>query len=352
MGYHIGKLGYVVLKKQATEGTPETVAGTDIGIPLTEVPDISPTIEKEFKPFYMKNGSEASDYIVKSLSAGGSLKYPAYIGGPLEAGCYGIFGGVDSTLITDTTTAYTNTFTMNNNTLPMFTLVKGLDELNMERYYDLRFGKMDISMQPGEDVNVSIDVMGKGGDITQEDITPTYTSERSFIFDDMGVSLGGSTNCDITSLNCTIDRGVKSMRTACAASPKGDNVFYPTTINVEGSIKMLFQDYTEYKYWLGSSSATAPTFDQSAATTKRALTITMNGESIGDGAPAQTSQFELTLPKIVYNDAKMDMPWDDRVQMEFNFKALYDATSEGSLAGTGTIKAVVKSELDAETLFA
>jgi hypothetical protein len=115
---------------------------------------------------------------------------------------------------------------------------------------------------------------------------------------------------------------------------------------------MFFQDYTEYKYWLGGSSATEPTFNQTSTDTKRALTITMGGDAIGDGEPADNSALVLTIPKIVYDDAPIDMPFDDRMMVEFNFKALHDATAEAGLAGSGTIKAQVDSDFDAETILA
>lgn len=352
MAYHFGKTAYMIAKVQDTAGTPEALAGTDIGIPLKSQPDLKPVIEKDYPQYYKKITSEHSDYLIKRLAAEGSLDFDAHVGGPLEMALNGVFGNVTSTLIADTTTGYNNVFTMDTSDIPMHTVAIGRDALNIEQFYDIRFGKLDISMTGGENVNLKLDSMGKGGDISNAQLTPTYTSERSFVYDDIGVSLGGAPNCDVTSLNLTIDRGMKSKRTACAASPKGDNVFYPTTIDVQGSIEMYFQDFTEYKYWLGGAAVTAPTFDQTAATTKRALSISMSGDAIGDGDPADNSAFILTLPAISYDTSQIDMPWDDRMMVKFDFKALHDSTAETALAGTGTIKAVVDSDFDAQTILA
>lgn len=352
MAYHFGKLGYMGMRVQDTAGTPETFDGStvnEVWLPIKEDPDIKPIIEKEFPQYYKKSGAEASDYIVKRLAAEGNVAVDAHIEGPLEALLYGVFGEVDSTLITDTTTAYANIFTMVPD-LPMWSIVIGRDELNMQRFNDVRFGSMEINMAPGENVSISNSVMGKGGDISQSDVVPTYADARSFVFDDVGVSLGGAPNCDVTEVSLTIDRGLQSKRTACAAAAKGDNVFYSTGIGVTGTINMFFQDYTEYSYWLGGAAATAPTFDQTADDTKRALTISMSGDSIGDGNPADNSAFVLTLPKIVYNDSVITMPWDDRMMVQFDFTALFDQTAETALAGTGVIKAQVDSDYDAETL--
>lgn len=353
MGYHFGKSGYFVLQVQSAEGTADAFSGAagEIGMPIVDQPDLKPIIEKEFKPYYKKTDSEYTDYTVKRLAAEGSISCPAFIGGPLEAMLYGVSGNVASTLITDETTAYTNVFTMDN-TLPIFTSAVGRDDLNYQEFYDLRFGKLSIEMTPGDDVMLTADAVGKGGAIDNAAFTPTYPATRSFAFDDIGVSLGGTPNCDIVELSLDIDRGMKSLRTACASAAKGDNMIYPTTIKVEGKIKMLFQDYTEYKYWLGGATVEDPTFDQTANTTKRALTITMSGDAIGDGTPADNSAFIITVPKIVYDDAPIDMPFDDRMMVEFAFKALHDPTAEAGLAGAGTIKFQVDSDYDAQTLLA
>jgi hypothetical protein len=355
MAYHFGKLGYLAIQVQSAEGTadlfedglaPKTVG---IGMPITEQPGLKPVIEKEFKNYYKKSSSEYSDYTVKRLAAEGDISVPAFPEGPLEALLYGVFGDVSSTLITDTTTAYANVFVMDD-TLPIFSAAVGRDALAYQEFYDLRMGKMDIDMKPGEDISLSVSTTGKGGAIDNAAFTPVYPDTRSFAFDDVGVSLGGSPNCDVTEMSLSIDRGIKSLRSACAAAAKGDNVIYPTTINVEGSMTLMFQDYTEYKYWLGGAAVTEPTFNQTADDTKRALTITMTGEPIGDGAPADNAAFVLTLPRIVYDTAEIDMPFDDRMMVKFDFKALHDPTSETALAGTGTIKAQVDSDYDAESL--
>lgn len=354
MVYHFGKSGYMAIQLQAAEGTVDAFdgSGTDeIGLPITSQPNLKPIIEKEFKQYYKKLYNSVSDYTVKRLAAEGTIEMPAFPGGPLEAMLYGVFGSVSSSLITDTDTAYANTFVMDD-TLPIFSAAVGRDTLDYQSFYDLRFGSMDITMSPGDDIMLSTSVLGKGGSIAaaQNAFTPTYTTARAFAFDDVGVSLGGSPNCNVTELSLKIDRGMKSMRTACAAAAKGDNVIYPTTIDVNGSMTLMFEDYTEYSYWLGGNGILDPTFDQTVADTKRALTITMSGEPIGDGDPVDKAAFILTMPAIVYDTAEIDMPFDDRMMIKFDFKALHDAATETGLAGTGTIKAQVDSDFDADSV--
>jgi hypothetical protein len=354
MAYHFGKSGYMAIQLQAAEGTVDAFDGTgtdEIGLPITSQPNLKPIIEKEFKQYYKKLYNSVSDYTVKRLAAEGTIEMPAFPGGPLEAMLYGVFGAVTGTAIADETTAFANVFVMDDS-LPIFSAAVGRDTLDYQSFYDLRFGSMDITMSPGEDVMLSVQALGKGGSIAaaQNAFTPTYTTARSFAFDDVGVSLGGAPNCDVTELSLKIDRGMKSLRTACAAAAKGDNVIYPTTIDVSGSMTLMFQDYTEYSYWLGGSGVLDPTFDQTVADTKRALTITMSGEPIGDGTPADNAAFILTMPAIVYDTAEIDMPFDDRMMIKFDFKALHDATAEGAVTGSGTIKAQVDSDFDADAV--
>ena len=124
------------------------------------------------------------------------------------------------------------------------------------------------------------------------------------------------------------------------------NMVYPTTVNVEGSFVMYFESYDEYKYWLGKSDATAmatDTFDDADA--DRALVITMTGEEIKSGGAATKDSITITIPKILYDDATIEVPYDDVCKVTFNFKAVHDATSETGVAGTGTVSAVVVSEV-------
>lgn len=346
MTYHFGKQGYMVIQVQNEPGTPDSFTGaeSEIGLPITDQPDLKPTIEKDYPQIYKKSNAERTDYIIKKISSEGKVAVNAYPGGPLETVLYGVFGDVSSTLIADTTNAYTNNYTMTND-IPYFTAAVGLDTLNYQEFYDLKFGDLEINMESGSEVTLSSSVTGRGGAIDKPEIPSNklnYTTENTYSFDDLGVKLGGSINCDVTSANIKIERGIKSTRTACPGVGKGDNVIYVTTTDVSGSLEMLFQDYNEYKYWLGGSSATEPTFNQNAATTGRALELELTGGAIGDGEAETNSSLKLVCPRIVYDDSSLDMPFDDIVKIKFDFMGL-------DLAGS-TITAEVKSEFNAESI--
>ncbi|MBF4468790.1 MAG: hypothetical protein ISP01_05230 [Methanobrevibacter arboriphilus] len=346
MSYYYGKTGYMVIQVQDTPGTPDTFTGADgeIGLPITDQPDLKPTIEKDYPQIYRKSKAERTDYIIKKLGAEGKVAVSAYTGGPLETILYGIFGNVQSSLITDTTTAYANSYSMGKD-LPLFTTAVGIDDLDYQEFYDIRFGDLEINMESGSEVTLSSSVTGRGGAIGKNEIPDdklNYTKDTAFAFDDLGVSLGGNVNCDVTSANIKIDRGIKSLRTACPTAAKGDNMIYPTTIDVSGSFEMLFQNRDEYKYWLGGSSATEPTFNQNASTTGRELVLEMTGGPIGDGVPVKDSSLKITCPCISYDDVTTDMPFDDLVKVKFDFMSLEQAGS--------TISAEVNSEFNAQTI--
>ena len=49
MSYHFGKTGYMVIQVQDEAGTPDSFTGAtgEIGLPITDQPDLKPTIEKD-----------------------------------------------------------------------------------------------------------------------------------------------------------------------------------------------------------------------------------------------------------------------------------------------------------------
>lgn len=51
------------------------------------------------------------------------------------------------------------------------------------------------------------------------------------------------------------------------------------------------------------------------------------------------------MPRILYDDSKIERPYDDVLKVTFNFKAIHDVTAETAVAGTGTVSAVVVSEV-------
>lgn len=344
MVYHFGKKGYFAWSLQNVEGTQETAF--DCGVPIESEPKLAAKIETKYPKEYRKTDAERTSFIRTAISAEGDIEFSAYPGSGLEHAIYGVMGAQSSAAHGTSVLAYDNTFTVGTD-LPIFSAAIGRDELNMETFKDLRMGKLDLKFDPGSDVKATVSLSGKPTGIGSSDITPSYGTERQFTFDDIGVTLGGSANCDIKNVSLSIDRGLKSLRTACASAGKGDNMFYATTTAVEGSFTMLFQNYDEYEYYLGADGATTYSFDADEDSATRTLVITATGGLIDDTpTPDVYNQMVITIPKIYYESSVISMPFDDRMEVEFNFVALYDSTAD---PGEETIGIVVTSLMNGVT---
>jgi hypothetical protein len=337
MAYHFGKTSYLMLGAQKTEGT-ECIP--DIGVPITEQTSLKGNAERKKFQEFRKTYSEYTDFVVTRISAEGGINCPAYPGGGLEHLVYGVMGDVTHT---DKTGYYQHDYTVSTD-LPVFSVYVGRDELNVESYKDLMVASLGINYSPGTEIQLSANVMGTPTGIATAHATPSYGTERALTWTDVSADLGGSPNCDITSMSLNIDRGLQSVRTACAATGLSDNVRYATTTAVSGEIEMFFQDYTEYEYWLGGTGAT--TFSESAnvASTARALEITASGQLIDSDPSDVYDTLTFTIPQIVYSDAVIDSPFDDRMKIKFNFEAYWDTTQD---PGEEVLTATILSELDA-----
>jgi hypothetical protein len=337
MSYHFGKTGYVALALQANASTPETTP--NMYLPVSEMPDWKTKMTTEWPKEYRGTTSEYTTFNRTKINSEGSVSVAAYPNGGLEHLLYGVLGALSSTQLSSSA-AYLHTFTVDQDP-PIFTLGVGRDQLNYERFSDCMFGKMDISMEQDKEITIKVEGNGGGGDISETYRTPSYGTERALTWLDLAVSLGGATNCDVKSVDLTIDRGIKSERTACSTAGYNDNVRYITTTTVEGSVEMFFQDYTEYEYWLGTPGATEADPNADIDSMDRVLTITATGENIV-ASPDYDDQLVITCPKIVYDDATIDMPYDERMTIKFDFKAVWDSTQT---TGKEIVYATVQSKL-------
>ena len=340
MTYHFGKTAYCTMGLQTNQGT--AAATMTMGIPVTDAPSIKAEVTRTQLQEFRKSSAEATDFLVTSIGSSSGLNAPAYPAGPLENMIYGVMG----TKVTAPVAAhFTHTFTAAQ-TLPYFTIYKGLDTLAVESFKDCQIGTLAFNMAADAQVTVDATIMGTPTGIGTAQVTPTYTTERAFSWTDASVKVATVANCDVTAMDLTIDRGLKSVRTAClAATPLVDNMVYPTTTKVTGSIEMFFEDYTEYSYWLGASGATAYSASASVATTKRALEITLTGAQIDGTGPAY-NKVVITIPQAVYSAADISTPFDDRMKIKFSFDAYWDTTQT---AGEEVLKIVCTSLLSSIT---
>jgi hypothetical protein len=337
-----GKRSYIGLKRQAVAGTPETVP--TIFIPTEDFPDIKSQpanfYSKEYRGVYAEN---TKVYRKPTLSSSGTISASAY-GNFVSYAMYGVFGSVTTTGDTE---GYTHAYAAGE-VLPIWTVFTGSGSLNMEKYSDMTMKSIKLGAAPSEDIKVDVELVGASGDIATAAVVPAYTILRPMNFADISISLGGSTNCMIESFDLTIDRGVQDKRVMCTSGLTAwePNKVYPTTINCEGSFVMYFENYTEYEYWLGKAGATKMTTDTyDSYDAKRALTITITGEEIKPSGAATRDSIVITLPEILYDDAKIERPYDDVLKVTFNFKSIFDSAAETAKAGTGTVSVTTISEV-------
>jgi len=337
-----GKRSYVGLKKQAAAGTAETVPA--IYIPTEDFPDIKSVsgnyYSKEFRGVYAEN---THMYRKPTLASSGTISASAYN----NFVTYAMYGVLGANTAGGDAEGYIHTMTVGE-TLPIWTVMTGTADLAMEKFHDMTMKSIKFGASPGEDIKVDVEMGGASGDIATAHVHPTYTTLRPINHADVSISLGGAPNCMIESFDLSIDRAVAEKRVMCQTGLTAwePNKVYPTTVNCEGSFVMYFENYDEYAYFLGKSVATAFTTDTFAqADAKRALVITMTGQEIKSGGAATKDSIVITVPQIVYDDAKIERPYDDVLKVTFNFKAMHDVTAETAVPGTGTVSAVVTSEV-------
>jgi hypothetical protein len=343
MTYYPGKKSYVGLAIQDTAGTAETVPV--IYLPVEDFPDIKSSPANYYsKEFRNVNAEITKVYRKPTLSSSGSINMAAYN----NFVTYAMYGVMGTNAASGDAEGYTHAMKVNHTTLPIWTVFTGTADLAMEKFHDMTMKSISFSAAAGETIKVGVEMEGASGDIITAAATPTYTALRPLNYADVSVSLGGSPNCEIDALDIQINRNVQMNRVLCTSGLTAwePNKAYPTTIDVSGSFTMYFDGYTEYKYWLGKSDATAmatDTYEQDDA--DRALVITMTGEEIKSGGAATKDSIVITVPKIVYDDAQKEITYDDLLKVTFNWKAVHDVTSETSVPGTGTVSATIVSEV-------
>lgn len=324
MAYYQGKQGYVGLAFQATAGTAETTA--DVFIGTEDYPDIKTAAPNYYSKEFRGIFAEISHaYRKPNLSSAGSISAPAYA----DALTYMLLGVCGSVSTAGDAEGYTNTYTMAE-TLPIWTVFLGMDDLAVEKFHDMTMKSMDLTFSQGENIMVSVDMEGASGDIATAALTPTYQTRRALNAADVSVSLGGSTNCNIDALSVKIDRGVQTNKTFCTTGLGAwePNFMYPTTTTIEGEFTMYFEDYNQYELFLGKDNNTVLTTDTySVDDADTALVITATGPEVKSGGTAGKDTLTLTLHKILYDDYSFERTYDDRVKATIAFKAMWDTAA-------------------------
>lgn len=344
MTYYDGKKSYVAIAKQDAAGTAETTP--DIYIATESWPTLAMKTPNYYaKEFRGVMGEIQNVYRKSDISAAGAITSQLYTDWASYA-YYGVLGKVTSSGDAE---GYTHNINADATTLPIWTVFTGLDSVNTMKYRDQTIKSIRTSFEPGSRLMMDVDFEGGPVDIATAALTPSYTALRPLDYADVTISLGGSPICDIETMDITISRAPAFNKTMCTGNLAWNyNMVYPTTVMAEGSFTAYFTGYDEYKYWLGSSAATTvltDTYDRTTADRALTITATSTGPEILAGGAATKDSIVWTFPEIIYDDSSITPTYDDRVKVVFNWKAVHNATAETAVAGTGTVKVDIVSEV-------
>lgn len=108
----------------------------------------------------------------------------------------------------------------------------------------------------------------------------------------------------------------------------------PITMNVTGSLNMLFEDYSDYEDFLGATGATTFLEDDLLVNSAKALNINVQGQQIVEGTPDYYDNITLDIPKILFESYEIQSPIDNMMAANINFNAYYDTVSSKSASAT------------------
>lgn len=329
-----GKEVYVGLALQDTWDVPETTFNRYL--PVTDKPGIKATPNYQYPQELRKFHDRRYSKINTGVETGGDIKITAYPSGGLEDLLLYIFGDVTSAQV-GSTAAYTHDFERALNA-PYATLGIGYADLTMETYYNVMAKSLELNFQPNAVIDATLDTHAKFGGIARAAVaTPTYGTERPLTAPGVQMTLGGSVNTNITSCTVKIDRGTirKGVLARGLDSWKGDY----NTMDVTGQLVALFEDWDEVEYYFGATGATNFSEDNLITGSARALEIETRGQTIVTSPSILYDELTLDMPKISYDAAEIQTPYEDLCVVQFDWSATYDTGT------TKTMSAQVQSLL-------
>jgi len=329
-----GKKMFFGLALQSAQGTPVPGAKIDMWMPITGDPSLKATPQREIPGEYRYTMDERYAVITTGVNTEGGVNFTAYPSGGIEHALYGVFGN-KAVAQQGATAAYLHTFTTGYQ-LPYFTGAKGHADLNMETFQDIIFRSLQLDFKPKSTIAVTTDMYGKYGGIGTAAVTPVYGTERPFTAPGIEIKLGGAVNSRCFSAMVKIDRGTVKQDTLTRSL---ESYFAaPITMNVTGSLNMLFEDYSEYEKFLGKTGATTFLEDDLLINSAKALNINVQGQQIVEGETDYYDNLTLDIPKILYDSYEIQSPIDNMMAANINFNAYYDIDTSKSASATVTSK--------------
>jgi hypothetical protein len=325
-----GKKMFFGLALQSEQGTPVAGADIDMWMPVTGDPSLKATPQRETPGEYRYTMDERYAVITTGVNTEGGVNFTAYPSGGIEHALYGVFGN-KAVAQQGETAAYLHTFTTSYQ-LPYFTGAKGHADLNMEMFEDIIFRSLQLDFKPKATIAVTTDMYGKYGGIGTVAATPVYGTERPFTAPGIQITLGGAVNTQCFDAMVKIDRGTVKQDTLTRSL---ESYFAaPITMNVTGSLNMLFEDYSDYEDFLGATGATTFLEDDLLINSAKALNINVQGQQIVEGTPDYYDNITLDIPKILFESYEIQSQIDNMMAANINFNAYYDTVSSKSASAT------------------
>ncbi len=315
----------------------EAISGTYVApqryLPYSKL-DFDPGITDE--PLKVHVGRRGSEHKMMRTKAEpkGSLEMPAWPENGLEDAFLGALGSVTSDK-QGTTSAYIHTFN-ESSSLPTYSITKWAGSIGEpQAYTGCMVNSLKLDYASGSPVNMSVDYITNSVDFSKSAPTQTYVSTDPFTFNDFTCKLGDygvapTANTNITKASIEIKNNMDLLRTANKKIEPSIKI--PGQLEVTGRIEFPFGNLDEYRRYLGGST-TANTVDD--VLTDRTITLQLTGANI-----ASTYNYDLSiiLPRVNLINLKPDGSADDPIMYGFDFRALYDKTTQKTISATITSK--------------
>jgi hypothetical protein len=279
-----GNQAWLLAAKQATKGTPATVAAaTTYKNPFTGG-NIAPVRETD----NLSETDASRDQGVAYVTTSGVEGSPELYARDDSAGAY-LFWALGAVATTGTTN-FTHVITPSN-TLPYVTFWRNISNTLYERFTDCKVSSLTISAEAGSPLSIATSVQGLQATRLTADPDATnlvpLASGAVYNYNDAAVVLGGGATALVRSFELTIENNVSRQQT-------DDVVPYDVvegTREVSLSFDLLFESLDEYnKFHYGGAAGTSISKD--IFTTSALFTFTKGANN----------EISFNLPSIAYSE--------------------------------------------------
>lgn len=191
------------------------------------------------------------------------------------------------------------------NTLASLTVEKNLGGYQSLQFAGCRVGKFTVKAPVGnEPVMISADMSGQSVAILTSPTAISITNELPWVFSEASLTLGSHARADVTSVELTVDNGLKETWTYSANH--GPSFITPVSVHVSGKIDVVWSSLNDSTY--GDF-----TTYQNLTTGALALAFTHPG---GGGYSAA-----FNCPQVVLSKFGNDVKFDDIIMSSYTFEA-------------------------------